>query len=438
MSNVKNAPRELRREIGLIDLVFLSFGGQSPFLSILSYGVFVFMTVGTAAPLAIVLGTLMVLVNGLVVYRLSTRFTQAGGYYTYAYYSLTRRLGFETGWLYMIYSVLYGAAYVVASTSVLSAVSGVPPIYLLTAIFATASIFLLLGIKPTARYAMIASVVEAAAMASVAFLFLSATGWHLYNPLALRISPGVLAAATIMGAAIPTGYGSIAPVSGEVRNPRRNVPLAIVIVILMGGLLAAFDIYAIADYLLYLGAPQGSVLDLIAHRFGLLTLAFVLFAAANDGVLATLAFMVAASRTLYAMSYYGLLPQKLSEVKQRTGPFYAALTVVALYALVLYLSYGAARLEVAFAALGFLSMLANSIVHISANFSLFRIALKRAAKRRAEVALSLTATALTLYLLVQSIGGIPSWIIVSFMALLVMGFIAAEVREMAMEEQEEE
>lgn len=426
----------MRRELGFIDLVFLSFGGQSPFLSVLSYGLFVFMAVGTAAPLAIVLGTLMVLINGLVVYRLSTRFTQAGGYYTYAYYSLTRRLGFETGWLYMIYSVLYGAAYVMASASILSTVSGVPPIYLLTAIFATASILLLLGIKPTTRYAMIASVIEAAAMASVALLFLSATKWRLYNPLVFKASPGMMAA-TIMGASIPTGYGSITPVSGEVRNPRRNVPLAIITVILMGGLLAAFDVYAIADYLLYFGAPQGSVLDLIAYRFGLLTLAFVLFAAANDGVLATLAFMVAASRTLYAMSYYGLLPQKLSEVRPRTGPFYAVLTVIALYALVLYLSYGATRLEAAFAALGFLSMLANLIVHISANFSLFKIALKRAAKRKAEIALSLAATALTLYILVQSIGGIPSWIITSFMALLVMGFIAAEVREMVTEEQEE-
>ena len=437
MSNVKNAPRELRREIGLIDLVFLSFGGQSPFLSILSYGVYVFLSVGLIAPLAILLGTVMVLVNGLVVYRLSMRFTQAGGYYTYAYYSLTRRLGFETGWLYTIYSVLYGAAYVVAATSVLSAISGMPPIYLLTSIFAVASAFLLLGIKPTTKYAMVASLVEALAMASIALLFLSASGWRLYNPLAARVTPGALAGAAIMGAAIPTGYGSIAPVSGEVRNPRRNVPLAIVTVILMGGLLAAFDVYAIAAYLLGLSGFQGSLLDLIARRFGLITLAFVLFAAANDGVLATLAFMIAASRTLYAMSYHGLLPQKLSEVRGRAGPLYASLAVIALYALVLYASCLTANLQAAFAAIGFLAMLANSVVHISSNFSLFKIALKRITKRKMEVALSLAATALTLYLFVQSLSDIPSSIILAFMSLLVMGFVVAEVGEMAMEEQEE-
>jgi amino acid transporter len=162
--------RVLRREIGLLDLVFLSFGGQSPFLSILSYGVLVLASVGAIAPVAILLGTLMVLVNGLVVYRLSTRFTQAGGYYTYAYYSLTKRLGFETGWLYTIYAVLYGSAYVIAAASVLVNVVGLPPLLVLTSIFAVSSIFLILGIKPTARYAMVASMVEAAAMAAVAFL----------------------------------------------------------------------------------------------------------------------------------------------------------------------------------------------------------------------------------------------------------------------------
>jgi hypothetical protein len=93
---------------------------------------------------------------------------------------------------------------------------------------------LILGIKPTARYAMVASVVEAAAMAAVALLFLSSTGWRLYNPLSAPVAPGSLAAAAILGAGIPTGYGSITPVSGEVRNPSAMCLWAVIAVILMG------------------------------------------------------------------------------------------------------------------------------------------------------------------------------------------------------------
>jgi amino acid transporter len=438
MGSSHGSRRHLHREIGLLDLIFLSFGGQSPFLSILSYGVLVFTSVGAIAPLAIMLGTLMVLINGLVVYRLSTRFTQTGGYYTYAYYSLTKRLGFETGWLYTIYAVLYGAAYVIAASSILVEVVGLPPLAVLTAIFAASSIFLILGIKPTARYAMVASVVEAAAMAAVALLFLSSTGWRLYNPLSAPVAPGSLAAAAILGAGIPTGYGSITPVSGEVRNPRRNVPLAVIAVILMGGGLAALDVYAIADHFIYLGGAGGSILDLMALRFGLLTISFVLFAAINDGVLATLAFMIAASRTLYAMSFHGLIPRKLSEVKGRSGPLYASLATIALYALTLYSSYLALGLAAAFATLALISMLANSVVHVSANFSLLRISWKRASKRRLELLLSAAATALTIYLLLQSLGGIPLPVVTGFMALLVLGFLAAEVREMVAGEEEEE
>jgi amino acid transporter len=227
-------------------------------------------------------------------------------------------------------------------------------------------------------------------------------------------------------------------VSGEVKSPRRNVPLAIIAVILMGGGLAALDVYAIADHFIYLGGASGSVLDLIALRFGLLTLSFVLFAAVNDGVLATLAFMIAASRTLYAMSFHGLIPRKLSEVKGRSGPLYASLVTIALYALTLYSSYISLGLSAAFAALALISMLANSIVHVSANFSLLRIALKRIRKRAPELALSVAATALTTYLLLQSLGGIPLPIVTGFMALLVLGFLLAEIREMIVGEEEEE
>jgi hypothetical protein len=67
-----------------------------------------------------------------------------------------------------------------------------------------------------------------------------------------------------------------------------------------------------------------------------------------------------------------------------------------------------------------------------------RISLKRASKRRLELLLSAAATALTVYLLVQSLGGIPLPVVTGFMALLVLGFLAAEAREMVAGEEEEE
>ncbi|NON63389.1 APC family permease, partial [Acidianus sp. DSM 29099] len=107
----KERNEEPKRQIGLLDLVFTSLGGQSPFLSILTYGITAFLLARTFASIAIILGTLLVLVNGLSIYILSKKFTQSGGYFTYSYFSISRRLGFETGWIYLVYSTLYGSAY---------------------------------------------------------------------------------------------------------------------------------------------------------------------------------------------------------------------------------------------------------------------------------------------------------------------------------------
>ncbi len=123
----QQSSKELKREIGFKDLVFLSLGGQSPFLSIILYGAEAVTLAGLFGPIAIILGTILVLANGMAVYELSKRFTKAGGYYTYAFYSLTRRLGFETGWVYLLYSVGYGAAYILGAGYVFSTILGISP-----------------------------------------------------------------------------------------------------------------------------------------------------------------------------------------------------------------------------------------------------------------------------------------------------------------------
>ena len=103
---------ELARTLGFRDLFFLSFGGMSPLLSILTYGAFAITLAGYDAPLVMVIGTVLVLVNGLSVTRLSRRFSSSGGYYTYAFQALSARIGFDTGWMYIFYSILSGLPHI--------------------------------------------------------------------------------------------------------------------------------------------------------------------------------------------------------------------------------------------------------------------------------------------------------------------------------------
>ncbi|MGC9106220.1 MAG: APC family permease [Thermoprotei archaeon] len=429
-----------KREIHLIDLVFLSFGGQSPYLSVLSYGVYAYILAGGFAPIAIAIGTLLILLNGLVIYKLSSRFTLPGGYTTYAYFSLTKRLGFQTGWIYTLYSVLYGAAYVVATTIVMKEVFNVDPLQFVTLVLVISSILLLLGVRPTTKYAIIASGMEAAMMAFIAVALLAKTGWRFYDPTQFHIPPEVFAEAVIFGAGISTGYGSIAPVTGEVVNPKRNVPLAIIIVILLGGGLAAFDTYAISDYIYFKNlelSSDYSVISLVGHEYGYFTLAFTLFAALNDGILATMSFMLSSSRTIYSLSFYNFLPGLFKEWRPRTGPIYSLIATLVSFAIVVYSSVILFGVHEGFAFLGYVSMLGGFVTHIISDLALFKMSLKRYRKRVKEIALALTATITTVVILAYSVSSVPPIFINVFLLWVLLGFIYVEVLEMARHNEEE-
>ncbi|BFH72270.1 APC family permease [Sulfurisphaera javensis] len=441
-SSEKEEQQEPKREIGLRDLVFLSLGGQSPFLSVLIYGVEAFIIAGEFAPLAIILGTLLVLGNGLVVYKLSTKFTKEGGYYTYAYYSLTKRLGFETGWTYLLYSSFYGVAYALGSAYVLSTVFNVNPLIIMGIILGISSILAISGKKPSFKYAIFASILEIVMLTAVAGSFLYSTHFTFYNPIAKLPPISQIALAVIFGSSIPTGYGSITPLSGEVKDPKKTVPRAIITVILLGGLLAALDIYAITDHIVFFHLPTSNldVLHLIEDRFGIITLAFVLLAAVNDGILATLTFMFATSRTIYAMAYHDFFPKILSKLINGSEPIYAVALAVGAYWLISFVStfLMGFNVENAFVAVGLISLFANIYVHLASDFSLFRISLKRIRKRIMEVTLSIMSIIFTSYIMITSVESSPAIALDIFLLWLIIGFFIAEIIDMSKEKEEEE
>ena len=123
--DAEDRQKDLKRQLSFRDVFFLSFGGSSPLLSLLTYGAIALSLGGYLAPIILLAGALVVLVNGLVVQRLSKRFTSSGGYYTYAIHSLSERAGFQTGWMYLYYSILFGAAYVIGAVYVINFVFGI-------------------------------------------------------------------------------------------------------------------------------------------------------------------------------------------------------------------------------------------------------------------------------------------------------------------------
>ncbi|EQD47013.1 amino acid permease-associated region, partial [mine drainage metagenome] len=122
----------------------------------MTYGAVVLALAGFFAPIVLLMATAIVVINGLVILRLSRRFTSTGGYYTYAMRTLSERTGFQTGWMYLFYSILFGSAYVVGAAFVINFVLGVNPVVIVLALSVPAMIFLVTGVSPSAKYAIVA------------------------------------------------------------------------------------------------------------------------------------------------------------------------------------------------------------------------------------------------------------------------------------------
>ncbi|MEM3291384.1 MAG: APC family permease [Saccharolobus sp.] len=433
--------QEPKRHLSFIDIVFLSMGGQSPFLSILTYGITVFLLVGAFAPIAIILGTLLVLINGLVVYELSKRFTKEGGYYTYVFYSLTKKLGFETGWLYLFYSTTYGVAYIYGASFILYHVLGINPWIAGLGLLSITSLFSIMGIRISTKYAIVTSLLEIGIMTLLAILFIQSTGFHFYNPFSYNINLDGLALAILFGSGIPTGYGSITPISGEAKDARRTVSRAIITVILLGGLLAAFDVYAIGDHLLFFHIPIQNVdiLSLIKNRLGLLTFIFVIFAALNDGILGSLSFLTATSRTIFAMAATDSLPKIFSKFENYRGPINAIFLSVAFYFITTIIGlYFITNPFIAFGFMGSVALLASLFVHIASNFSLVRISIRKIRKRVPQLVLGIVAAIFSIYDLIYSMmSSVPLQVYI-FMGWIIIGFLVIEVINMIEEGSEED
>ncbi len=410
------------RKLGFKETFFLAFGGQAPFISLLTFGTVMISMVGVAGAFAMIIATFVVLANGLVVYVMSSKFKRGGGYYIYAFYSLTSKLGFETGWSYFLYSLAYGGALLVGGAYVLFTFTGINQTLLALVVAVIASAFVLKGIKISAKYAMVMSIIEITAIIVLSIFFLGTSHWHFYDPISF---PALLFTAVIFGLGIPTGYGSIAPLSSDIKDSTRTIGKASVSVLLVGGFIAAFFFYS-------LGAISftGNVIELMAVKFGIIGAILIGFIALNDGTLGGMAYMIANSRTFSAMSSDKKFPTIFS-ININDKPILSEIFIVLVFIIVIVSVTKFIGLYAAFIALGALAGLTNLVVHISAGISLVRISIKKLHKRIMEFGVGFLASFISFIVLIFSLPGIDKYTVYLFFGWIILGFLYSEALDMA-------
>jgi APA family basic amino acid/polyamine antiporter len=340
------APR-LARIVGVPGAVLMGLG------SILGTGIFVSIGIaaGIAGPsviLAIAIAAGVACCNGLSSAQLAASHPVSGGTYEYGYRYLSPALGFVAGWMFLAAKSASAATAALGISGYLLEAVGVSAAAVRVAA-AIASVGLLTAVVAGGmRRSNLANtlIVSTTLVALGAFVVggmrpaLAGASEHLAGLVPAGPS-GVrdLLHATALAFVAFTGYGRIATLGEEIREPRRSIPRAIVITLLATtALYAAVALVAVAAA----GAPAlaaatrdaAAPLETLARGFGVPGLAgLVAFGAvtAMTGVLLNL--LLGLSRVLLAMSRRGDMPRGLARLEgSEASPRRAVLVIGALVA----------------------------------------------------------------------------------------------------------
>lgn len=311
----------LRRELGLPGAIVTGLG------SILGTGAFV--AIGLASELwgdavlwAVPLAALVAMFNGLSSAFLAGMFPVAGGTYEYGYRTIGPWLGFSSGWLFLLAKTASAATAALGVSRYLGIEGPLVPVGAVALV--TALVFA--GIRRTATVNGILVLITVSAILWFAWQGVS-DGQGAVIVLGSPVTnEGVLAATAFLFVAY-TGYGRIATLGEEVRDPARVIPRAVIITLLIAAFLyTAVELGGRAwggenwGGLLQLG----SVLDLSFFRFGAIT--------AMLGVLLNL--ILGLSRVWLAMGRRRDMPAPLARLDSRSEPTISVLLTGVLVAVV--------------------------------------------------------------------------------------------------------
>ena len=243
MSDAKSS--SLKREIGLIGAIGMGLG------SIIGTGVFVSIgiaagLIGTSVVLAVVLAALVAICNGLNSAQLAANHPVSGGTYEYGYQYLNPGLGFIAGWMFLLAKTASAATAALGFSGYLIQLFGISsnlliPLALFSVLILTAIVFNGIRRSNTANLIIVSITIFSLLFFIISGLPLafSPTGFNHFFPVFPATSaaiPNLLQATALMFVAY-TGYGRIATMGEEVKDPEKTIPQAMIITLFISMLL---------------------------------------------------------------------------------------------------------------------------------------------------------------------------------------------------------
>ena len=310
---------------------------------------------GPAAPLAYLIAGLGSLCLAYVFIRFTRRMASAGSIYTYVARGLGSEAGFVGGWL-------YGGAFTVGVSFTLAIASFYTQVFLSRVLrtdvtadwfwtFCVGIVLLFLfaffDIRTSTRTQLVVTAVGVVAVLVVVFAILGVGGAHgiTGRPFSPGAAPGGFSGlffAVVFGFTAFGGFESAAALGEESVNPRRAIPRAILVSILVAVVFLVLTTYAFS--IGYGADAQGAgrwavdaaPLDTLASHYTNSTLATVIdLLVAIDAFIASLAGLNLASRVVFAMGRDRGLPRMLGRSHRRYQSPWVAILLILLVTLLL-------------------------------------------------------------------------------------------------------
>jgi amino acid transporter len=387
---VTHEPRthELKRNaLGLPSTMAMSLAFISPTIGVLFISALIAGKAGVSSPFTFILGTLGIALMASTLAQFTRRVTSAGTFYKFITLSLGRQVGFIAGMLLMFaYALqsplntnLFGGF--VSSTLKTDFGISIPWWVLMVGIVVFVGALAWYSVHTSMQFDITFLIAEVSVVAGLLVLIVFKGGDsgqvpQAFSPAHSASGLGGLGQAFVFIIFAFFGFESCSTVAEETRNPRRNLPIALIGSVVLTGLWFTLAMYSIivgygADHTGKLAAATAPLHDLAVRDIGPWYANLVDLAAVSALVAVLLAIHTANFRVLYSLGRDGLLPRALGRTHPRHQTPHIAIITYSVGTLVIGLLAGVGWGPMsAFGNLGYLSSLGILPIFIATNVAL--------------------------------------------------------------------
>lgn len=327
----------LKRDLGLIRTTMLGIGGTLSAANFVIIGQAAGMAGYAIVPVVVICG-LLSLLTMFSYAELGTAIPLAGGEYTFSKVAYGGFTSFLTGWFEWLSNMFYAALSAIGFAYVVSYLF--PQINLpLTAVIVVIA-FSIINLRGTKETATAETIITIIVLAILAIFIIGgwsfATGTPATPQSASPIGALGIFAATAYLFELYLGAEAVAAAQAEVKNPGRNIPLAIVLsAVVLIALYTSVVVVAVGIVPPDVLSEQSSPIAFVAQQaLGPAGAVLITVGLAIAGLAATNEAILAQSRVLYAMSRDGYLPKALCKVHKRFFTPHVAIAVCAVFTVI--------------------------------------------------------------------------------------------------------